>query len=76
MTTEPVDYEAMPGYWNAWVMQGETREARGERLEQVPERFRDGVRRHVQIAWAIRRRAAQAARTANSNHSNSTGGAS
>ena len=72
--SEPVDYEAMPGYWNAWVMQGATKAQRRERLERVPELFRAGVESHVRTVFAIRQRAAQKARDANNNHS--TGGAS
>ncbi len=72
MTTEPVDYEAMPGYWNAWVMQGATKEARRERLERVPAGFREHVESHVRTVFAIRQRAA-ARRNTNTNR---TGGAS
>ena len=76
--TESVDYEAMSGYWNAWVMQGATKNERRERLERVPEPLRAGVESHVRTVFAIRQRAAQKARDANNNHNHnhSTGGAS
>ena len=53
------DYDAMPEYWNAYVISGATRDERRERLERVPERFRAGVESHVRTAFAIRQRAAQ-----------------
>ena len=55
------DYESMPGYWNAYVLQGKTRDERRERLERVPERFCAGVESHVRTVFAIRQRAAQRA---------------
>lgn len=59
--TDPIPYEDLPGYWNAFVLQGQTRDERRERLERVPERFRAGVESHVRTAFAIRQRAVQKA---------------
>lgn len=70
---EVVHYAEIPGCWNAWVEQGTTREERRERLERVPETFRAGVESHVKVAFAIRQRAAQKARAANTNHSHDNG---
>jgi hypothetical protein len=42
------------GQWNAYVVMGETKEERKARLEECPEEYRDGVRRHVQTSFAIR----------------------
>lgn len=41
--------------YNAWVEAGETREERKARLEQVPEKYRNDVERHLKTVWAIRK---------------------
>lgn len=39
--------------WNGYVVSGKTREHRRARLEEVPEEWRDSVRRHVETYFAI-----------------------
>ena len=48
-----------PGRWNAYVLQGETREERRRRLAECPADLRAGVEAHVRTYFAIgaRRRA-------------------
>ena len=72
MTTEPVDYDAIPGCRNGYVLQGKTKADRLARLEQVPAEFRERVESHVRTVFAIRQRAAARRHT----NTNRTGGAS
>ena len=69
---EPVDYDAIPGCWNGYVLGGRTKEERRERLERVPAEFRERVESHVRTVFAIRQRAAARRHT----NTNRTGGAS
>lgn len=39
--------------WNGYVVQGKSREQRRARLEEVPEEYRDAVKRHVETYFAI-----------------------
>jgi len=41
--------------WNAYVAGGETREIRRARLAEVPEEWREEVRRHVETYYAVQR---------------------
>lgn len=41
--------------WQGYVVSGKTREQRRARLEEVPEEYRDKVRRHVETYFAVRR---------------------
>jgi len=41
------------GQWNAYVLAGRDRQARRDRLAQVPERFRAQVESHVRTYFAI-----------------------
>jgi len=41
------------GEWNGYVVSGKTREQRRERLAEVPEEWRDSVKRHVETYFAI-----------------------
>jgi len=45
-----------PGCLTAWVEAGTTRTERNKRLEQVPEQYREQVRRQVETAYALKRR--------------------
>jgi hypothetical protein len=42
------------GQFNAWVVLGETREIRKERLDQVPDEYRAGVENHVITYFKIK----------------------
>lgn len=43
------------GEWNAYVESGQTREERRRRLAECPERWREQVRKHVEICFSVRR---------------------
>lgn len=42
------------GEWNGYVVSGKTREERKSRLDEVPEEWRDQVRKHVETFFAIK----------------------
>lgn len=42
------------GQWNAWCAAGADHEERKQRLEQVPEKWRADVKRHLQTVYAIK----------------------
>ena len=41
------------GEWNGYVVSGKSREERRRRLDEVPEEWRDAVKRHVETYFAI-----------------------
>lgn len=41
--------------WNAYVAEGADKEERRKRLEEVPDEWRDAVRRHVETYFTVRR---------------------
>ena len=41
------------GQWNAYVLAGRDRQARRDRLAEVPERYRAQVESHVRTYYAI-----------------------
>jgi len=43
------------GQWNSYVERGTTKEDRKSRLEEVPISLREGVKRHVQTIFDIRK---------------------
>ncbi len=43
--------------WNGYVETGATREERARRLAEVPRPWRDSVRRHVEMVFALAARA-------------------
>ena len=45
--------------WNAYVESGATREERNKRLAEVPEAWREVVKRHVACEFKIRTRLAR-----------------
>ena len=47
-------WPSSPCTWNAYVESGATREERAKRLAEVPEEWRDGVKRHVACEFKIR----------------------
>jgi hypothetical protein len=41
------------GQWNAYVPAGKDKEERRARLAEVPEQWRDGVRKHAEAVFAL-----------------------
>lgn len=50
-----VDYRSIPGWWNAYVAAGGSRDERAARLAECPEEWRAGVESHVRTVFEIRR---------------------
>jgi len=55
----PPKWPSSPCTWNAYVESGATREERAKRLAEVPEEWREGVKRHVACEFKIRTRMAK-----------------
>jgi hypothetical protein len=55
MNFDPTSTLKSSSEWNGYVVSGKTREQRRQRLELVPEQWRDSVQRHVETYFAIRK---------------------